>query len=386
MRQHFKLRCASGRPSLLIGPFRTWNLVAMLLLSLGSSVAMAQSWKYEVDSSAIQLPTDGTPFVLQFGRVDIGQTTSILFRATNISGGMLTFRASYPQGGAFSSDGPSTDTPVQSSAFVQFTLTFHPASPGLGTASMTVNNQTFGLNGTALLPKDRIAIQPTGTVSPSQQSIVRLTVTPPVSTALTGKLQLTFSPNNTTGTDDPATQFGIGGRTIPFMVPPNQIDAIFDGGVTTIGLQIGTVAGSITLAPLFFAGQDEVTPTIQPSVILPIDRAAPSIVAGSVERTSSGFNLLVTAFSTTREISRVTLQLNPALGASVSQNIIDLNQTNFNTHQAFAIYFGSQQSFIYGSLFVLTVPATYSGSLAAIQSITVTISNLVGSSQKTLTL
>jgi hypothetical protein len=155
---------------------------------------------------------------------------------------------------------------------------------------------------------------------------------------------------------------------------------------TTIGLPTATTSSVALPAfdPGTVAGNLAVTLTIdgQPSAaatstvtILP---AAPIIEPGSVQIngvTSTGFNVELVATSTTRELQTATFSFTPAAGAQ-------LNGTSFTVNVAslLSTWFASASGLNYGGAFSLTIPFTLSGSSSAIGSVTVTLTNSVGTS------
>jgi hypothetical protein len=133
----------------------------------------------------------------------------------------------------------------------------------------------------------------------------------------------------------------------------------------------GTVAGNVGVT-LTVGGQPVASSavTIQP--------AAPIIEAGSVQIngvTASGFNVELVATSTTRELQTAQFTFNAAAGAT-------LNGTSFTVNVAplLTAWFASTDGLNYGGAFSLTIPFTLSGSASAIGSVSVTLTNSVGTS------
>jgi hypothetical protein len=133
----------------------------------------------------------------------------------------------------------------------------------------------------------------------------------------------------------------------------------------------GTVAGNVGVT-LTVGGQ-----TVASSAVT-IQPAAPIIEAGSVQIngvTASGFNVELVATSTTRELQTAQFTFNAAAGAT-------LNGTSFTVNVAplLTAWFASTDGLNYGGAFSLTVPFTLSGSASAIGSVSVTLTNSVGTS------
>lgn len=188
---------------------------------------------------------------------------------------------------------------------------------------------------------------------------------------LDGEVELTFAPDR--GPDDPAVQFANGGRRLSYTVAANQTAANFGGA--SPALQTGTVAGLITLTSRYRAGGADVTPTPPPTQTLRINAAAPVLSRVELTRSATGFELIAFGYSNTRDVLRATIRLTPAGGASLttSEFTIDLSA-------AFQSYFNSAASAPFGTQFRLALPFTVSGSQSDIASISISVTNSVGTS------
>jgi hypothetical protein len=153
-----------------------------------------------------------------------------------------------------------------------------------------------------------------------------------------------------------------------------SISATLSGTITTTvtlpAIDPGTVAGTVTIS---LSGQS-VTPTT-----LVIPSSVPIIESGSVQFsnvTSSGFDVELVATSTPRDLQTATFTFNPASGAQLT------GSTTFtvNTSSLLSQWFSSASGLTYGGAFSLTVPFTLSGSSAALSSVTVTLTNSIGTS------
>jgi hypothetical protein len=133
----------------------------------------------------------------------------------------------------------------------------------------------------------------------------------------------------------------------------------------------GTVAGDVTVN-LAVGGQNTTTATVT------VAAAAPVIEANSVQITNvtaSGFNVELVATSTTRELTNATFTFTAAAGAT-------LNGTSFTVDVSSLLsqWFSGSTSLPYGGAFTMTIPFSLSGSASAIQSVSVTVSNTIGTS------
>jgi streptogramin lyase len=134
----------------------------------------------------------------------------------------------------------------------------------------------------------------------------------------------------------------------------------------------GTVAGGIT-ATLTMGTLSEAssTITVQPLV--------PQIEEGSVQITNvtaNSFDVELVANSTTRDLQYVTFSFTAAAGSK----IVGDTTFTFAVSSLLSSWFSSQEGLEYGGAFSLTVPFTLSGSANAIQSVSVTLINTVGTS------
>jgi hypothetical protein len=218
------------------------------------------------------------------------------------------------------------------------------------------------------------------TTVPTQQLNVGIQFASPPPTALQGTLQLAFTPSVAglpAGYMDPALQFAAGGATLNFTVP---------AGVATVSqltggtIQQGTVAGTITvtLTSLTSNGANVLppTPVTATANIVPLP---PVITANSVHitnLTASGFDVVLTGYSTTRDMTSATFTFNANAGTQFS------GSATFTVPLTapYTAWYQSAPSQSYGSMFQLQIPFTLSGSTNVLQSVTVTLTNSIGTS------
>jgi hypothetical protein len=236
-----------------------------------------------------------------------------------------------------------------------------------------------GVSATALLtltvnmpppPTVRIVNLP-ATSPPASQPSFGVTLAESFPLPLQGTVDLTFAPDR--GPDDPAVQFASGGRRLTFTIGANQTTANF--GSASPALQTGTVAGLITLTTRYTANGVDVTPTPPPTQTLRIPGAAPVLTRLELNRTTNGFELVVTGYSNTRDVSRANVRITPAGGASVTgtELTVDLGAL-------FTSYYGSAASAPFGTQFRLALPFSVSGALSDIASASITLTNSAGTS------
>jgi hypothetical protein len=160
-------------------------------------------------------------------------------------------------------------------------------------------------------------------IAPAQQPSVGFTLDNAYPVALTGKLLLQFTPDPGLNVDDKSIQFVTGGRSVDFNIPANTKQPVFP--VPQLALQTGTVSGTIDLTLQLTTGNLDVTPAAAARKSIRIDRTAPIITSVKVTPVSNGFELAVTGFSTTREVSAATFQFTPAAGSSLVSSQVSVS-------------------------------------------------------------
>jgi hypothetical protein len=93
-------------------------------------------------------------------------------------------------------------------------------------------------------------------------------------------------------------------------------------------------------------------------------------------RISSGFEVLVTGFSTPREVTSATFRFSPAADANLQTTEVTLPMT-----QLAGPWYQSQESWQFGSQFTLRQSFTVQGDINAVAAVAVVFTNSVGSSQ-----
>jgi hypothetical protein len=194
--------------------------------------------------------------------------------------------------------------------------------------------------------------------------------------ASTGTLSLQFANDAVNAvTSDPEVTFVSGS------IPVSNVGFAFTSGQTVatlypggVGIKAGTVAGTISVAVATYAGSAPSSPVVG-TVVVP--RSAPQITNITLaNRSSSGFDVCVVGFSTTRDITAVTYQF-----AASSQGTLQTTQLTAPTSliSAFTSWFTGSSSLQFGGQFLLDQNFTLSGSDAAIASVTVSLANAAGS-------
>jgi hypothetical protein len=186
-----------------------------------------------------------------------------------------------------------------------------------------------------------------------------------------GTVTLSFQPDAAVPADDPAIQFITGGRTASFTIPAGSTQATFPG--PDIGLQTGTVAGTITLTTTLQSGGTPVVCNCALTRTILIPRSVPVITRVTAARSGNGFTVTVIGFSTSRELTQATFQFSGGTNLQTPSATVPLGATG-------AAWYQSSASVPFGSQFLLTVPFTIQGDQNAVTNVSVTIANASGTS------
>jgi hypothetical protein len=188
---------------------------------------------------------------------------------------------------------------------------------------------------------------------------------------VTVNLTLTFAPLS--GGDDPNIQFSTGGRTATLTIKAGSTSSS-----ATIGVQTGTVAGTITITTqLLGAGQD-ITPVPAPTKTIVISPAAPSITSVTAAVNGTGFTVTIDGFDPTRAVTQVVFTFSAAAGSTLQTTTVTVSATSLYTS-----WYQSSASIPFGSQFSFTIPFTVTGNVQSLTSVTVTLVNPTGTSTAT---
>ena len=294
----------------------------------------------------------GVPYSL--GLTATGGTTPYRWSATG----------NLPPGLSVDASGLISGTPTASGSF-----SFNVSVSDSATPSQTAQR---GLSIAIGLPQlsGLTIVLPTNP-QPQQQPQITVSIDRAFPAEISGTLSLTFVPNATTNADDPFIQFSTGGRSVPFTIPAGQTQASFR--VPEVGIQTGTTAGTITLTTALTSGGSPLECNCQLVRTIVIPRGAPVITSARLQRTPTGFTLVVTGFSTGREVTQGTFRF-AGTNLQTTESTVPLTAP-FNT------WFQSTPSQQFGGQFTLTLPFTIQGDSAAVTSMTVILTNAAGSSQ-----
>jgi len=209
---------------------------------------------------------------------------------------------------------------------------------------------------------------------PAQQQSFGVSLESDYPFPLAGLVTLTFTPEPGVDIDDPAIQFSSGGREVEFTIPEGETDAVFP--VEGIALQTGTVAGTIVMTVQLWNGDQDVTPSPQPTQEIRIERSAPVITSVQTVRTGSGFEVRVAGYSTPREMTQAIFRFTPSAQANLGTTSAEISVS-----EAFATWYQREDSGQYGSAFLYTQPFSIQGDASAVSALSVTLRNAQGDSQ-----
>lgn len=278
---------------------------------------------------------------------------------------------SLPQGLTLNAQtGAITGTPSQHGSFaIEVTVSDGNQPPLTASRAFTLT--------IALPPLPPLTVtQIQDTVAPASQPSFGLQLGQGFPAALSGTAQLEFTPDSGLP-PDPAVRFASGGTTVNFTIPSGQTAAVPASG-SLFALQTGTTAGTITIRVTLRLGSTVLEP--DPFVVktVQVPASGPQITRLVIVRNPTGFEVQVTGYTNTRQITGATFRFTPAPGASLGAT-----EVNVPVSSVFQTWFASAESRQYGGQFLLVVPFTLQGSAGALASVQVTLTNSAGSGSAT---
>ena len=206
-------------------------------------------------------------------------------------------------------------------------------------------------------------------VGPAQQFQIQVTTDSPFPAPITGQAILTFAPDS--GPTDRTIQFASGGTTASFNIPAGST-----ANDAPISLQTGTVSGTISISLRLQAGGIDITPNPAPTITAQLARAAPVIRSVTVNRRGSTLNVVVTGYSTAREVTQAVFGFSAASGQSLQPSASSIT---IDAATMFGNWFLDSNNSQFGSVFVLTQPFTITGDVNSVIPTSVSLTNRVGS-------
>src|SRR5207302_9071004 len=133
------------------------------------------------------------------------------------------------------------------------------------------------------------------------------------------------------GSDPGEAQFingtGPGARTLTFTIRQGSTTATFPSAVA---IKTGTVAGTITISAALQVAGTSVTPNPNP-VRITIDAAPPVITSVQLQQVTGGVNVIVTGYSTPREVTTGTFHFAVATGQTLQTSDFTVSLTSVFT-------------------------------------------------------
>ena len=207
------------------------------------------------------------------------------------------------------------------------------------------------------------------TAGPAQQYALRLDTDAAYISPISGQAILSFSPD--AGPADRTIQFSTGGTTASFDIPAGSTTSS-----APLAIQTGTVSGTITISSRLEAGGIDITPSPAPTITSQVARAAPVIRGVQVNRSGSTINIVVTGYSTAREVTQAKFTFNAASGQSLTPSASSIT---IDANSLFGNWFLDPANSQFGSVFIFTQPFTIQGDATAVIPVGVTLTNRVGS-------
>ena len=253
-----------------------------------------------------------------------------------------------------------------------------------GATQFRINTAGGSSGAVAASVAPRPAISVTGlraTTLPTDIANVGVSLAESAPERIDGTLAISFRPAGAQGVDatyaDSVLQFAAGGRTLDFTISKGATSAVLPQGGA---FQQGTVAGIITVSvSRLDIGSVSVLPPQAPVGTLTVASGPPQITNGSVRIVDQGGGILavvMTGYSTIRELNSASLQFSAAAGSQLS------GDTTFTVQLSSiaAPWFNSDIGRSNGSRFSLRIPFAVSGDSNAIGGVTVTLANSLQSS------
>ena len=281
---------------------------------------------------------------------------------------------------------PLGPTQLDATANVPGTFAYNPTSGTALPVGVQVLTVTFAPNDSAdyvstqksvnitiSLPPPVVTFQGSSTSASRQQPALTFTMGS-FPTAATATFTLTFASSTSPAVDDPSIQFSSGGRTVTVQIPAN---APFS---TSIALQTGTVAGTITVKAALRANGAVITPSSLAPVVIQVPPAVPVINSVTLTPGTNSIQVAVVAYANTREMVQAEFRFAAAAGQTLQTTDLIIS-----ADQLFSAWFQSPAAATTGGLFLYTQPFTLSGSSGAVGSVSVTLTSTQGASQTATT-
>jgi hypothetical protein len=270
---------------------------------------------------------------------------------------------------------PLATTPVSSTQLTAVIPAALLANAGAFNVTVTdpASQSTSAAQSFTVLPVSSVTFSGPPTSNPGDQPGLTFQLQQAYPVDLTGTITLTFTPDPG-NPNDPQVQFSGGGTTYTFTLPANTTTT------PAIMIQVGTISGtvSLTLQLTTAAGVNVTPPTLAPiSIVVP--KIAPTITSVSFTTSGNTLTVLVTGYSSTREIQSATFAFTPASGTSLAESSITVPSTDL-----FQTWYSDTGSTQYGSEFTYTQTFNVMNAATAVSNVGVTLTNTFGTSSEVM--
>jgi Abnormal spindle-like microcephaly-assoc'd, ASPM-SPD-2-Hydin len=342
------------------GGYSAFLLADGVTALLTAAVVPGLTYQVETASGKENL---GAAAAINFGAVNLGQTSWLQFSANNTTGQPLTVPAITVSGTDFSLSVPVSTTTLQPGGQASFAVQFQPSAAGTRSGTVTIGSNSYALTGTgiaAVLPQPHVNILLSQAQS-AQQGTVTVTFDSPAATSGSGTLTLEFQPA-VSGAEDSAIAFASGGQSVPFTFSAGDVQATF-GAANTVGFQTGTTAGTIQFTAAAGSLSDEQSVTIVPATV--------SFTNTQANRYSGSVVVEIAGFDNTRSAGALSFAFYDAGGNLIAPGAISTNATT-----AFAQYFSASE----GGGFLLNATFPVAGDASQITYVQAAFTNSAGTS------
>jgi len=263
-----------------------------------------------------------------------------------------------------------------------------------GCASITVdpgNPMSQPVSFCAIAPPSFFGPSLHGPAGPGDQPTFDFGINAPYPLEIDVTATLAFAPNAIAPVNDDPMIYLTADSTVTVTEPPppaiRQIKfKIMPGDMTVpIMVQTGTVAGNITVDVLAqVAGSSN--PYVS-TVVIPIRRSEPVIRRSNLTFTPTGFEVAITAFSPERAMQKALFQFNTPAGSKnqFPDFSIDVGDVFTSWYSSITTKDPQANSALYGSQFTYKQAFTLKNAAAAIESVTVRLTNSSGTSAPSTT-
>ncbi len=316
--------------------------------------------------------TGTNPNKIDFGSVEFGKLRLCNFNLQNASAEAMTISTFAVTGDGFSGPmGRTAPFTLAAGETTSFVVHFVPPRAGSFTGALKIEAQTYVLSGTGLnppLPKPVLDLE-SAPLASAQQRRLTMRLPEPAPFDATGQVQLSFTPDSTVVSDDPAVMFTVNGaRSIAFTVQQGSAEVLL-GGQPFAMVQTGTSAGRMkfTLSGIVsgFASDPTTLFTIPPRT-LALDTIDALLGFANVD-------VRMTGFDNTYSAGAMSFTFYDAAG-----KVIGGGPVRADFSGAFRAFYSSTKA---GSAFQVTVSFPVAGDATAVGSVEVELSNAAGTTR-----